>query len=116
MILDKFNWLRIKGHWFGLFGLANLLCFGAHFLTTPDWYNYHFSYTTYPARMFKSLKTMVGSDNFLNVAWTAPTLLLCDFYMHRKVGSLVMTKFFFLSFMSTFMFWSAVNPESGLNI
>ena len=35
--------------------------------------------------------------------------------MHKKVGSLVMTKFFALSLFSTFIFMSAINPQSGLN-
>ena len=36
--------------------------------------------------------------------------------MLPKVGQLAMTKFFFLSLASSFMFWSAFNPRTGWNI
>lgn len=66
--------------------------------------------------MFKPVKSMVGSDNIFNVAWTAPTLMALGWYMNHKLGSLTMTKFFFLSFASFFIFQSAFNPQTGLNI
>jgi hypothetical protein len=36
-------------------------------------------------------------------------------YMHKRVVQLIMTKFFFLSLMSSLIFWSAFNPSSGYN-
>lgn len=114
-LLDKLNFLRIHGHWFALFGIANLLCYGASLLMDKDQYYYHFTYTTYPPKMFKPIKAMIGSDNLLNVAWTAPSMIFLNFYLHRKLGALVMTKFFWLSVASTFIFYSAANPDSGLN-
>lgn len=35
--------------------------------------------------------------------------------MHKKIGGLAMTKFFFLSLFSTYIFLSAFSPESGVN-
>ena len=36
--------------------------------------------------------------------------------MHKRVGQLVMTKFFGLSLLSSFIFLSAINPASALNV
>lgn len=116
MVADKMSWARLSGHWFALLGVANILGYGAYLTFSKDQFYYHFSYKTYPARFFKPLKAMIGSDYLGNVIWTAPSLIGLSFYMHRKVGSLVMTKFFFLSLLSVSLFYSAVNPQSGLNV
>ena len=36
---------------------------------------------------------MFGSNNFVNAAWTVPSLLFCGRYMQGKVGQLKMLKF-----------------------
>lgn len=59
---------------------------------------------------------MIGSDNLANAIWTVPSIIGLNFYMLQRVGPLIMTKFFFLSLFSTFIFWSAFNPQSGLNV
>lgn len=115
MLADKLNWAKIGGNWFALLGIANLIGYGASLLMSKDQFYYHFTYSTYPARFFKPLKSMIGSDNLANVIWTAPSLILLNFYMNKKVGPLVMTKFFGLSFLSCCLFMSAFNPESGFN-
>lgn len=115
MLMDKLQWTKIGGNWFALFGLANLLGFGAHLVMNKDQYYYHFSYTANPPRIFTPLKAMMGSNNFLNVALTAPILIGVNQYLLPKLGPLVMTKFFFLTLASTFIFWSAFNPTTGLN-
>ena len=66
--------------------------------------------------MFKPFKAMIGSDNLANAIWTVPSIIGLNFYMLQRVGPLIMTKFFFLSLFSTFIFWSAFNPQSGLNV
>ena len=116
MLLDKLSYFRVNGYWFALFGIGNILAFGAHLIMPKDWYRYHFAYTAYPARLFKPLKSQLGSENLVNVAWTAPALIGLNWYLHAKVGSLVMTKFFFLSLFASFIFMSAANPQSGLNV
>ncbi len=110
MLTDKLSFLKVNGHWFALFGFMNALAYGASLIMPKDWYTYHFGYTAYPARLFKSFKSQIGSDTFANVVWTSPTLILLSTFMHKKVGSLVMTKFFFMSLFSTFIFLSSVNP------
>ena len=59
---------------------------------------------------------MIGSDTFANFVWTAPTLIGLSYYMHSKVTPLVMTKFFFMSLLSVSLFYSAFNPQSGMNV
>lgn len=115
MLMDKLQWTRVNGNWFALFGICNLMAYGAHFFMTKDQYQYHFSYDGQIPRLFKPVKAMMGSDTLANVIWTAPTLIGLNYYMLQRVGPLVMTKFFFLSLASTFIFWSAFNPTTGLN-
>jgi len=110
MLADKLNWLKFNGHWFALFGGLNLFCYGLSLYMDRDMYLYHFGYSGYPARMFKPFKSMVGCDNIFNVLWTAPSLIGLNFYLHKKMGALFMTRFFFLTIFSTYFFMSIFNP------
>jgi hypothetical protein len=115
MLTDKLSFLRVSGHWFALFGLFNALAYGASLIMPKDWYRYHFGYRAYPTSLFKFVKSQVGSETLANVIWTSPTLILLSIFMHKKVGPLAMTKFFFMSLFSSFIFISAFNPQTGLN-
>ena len=115
MLTDKLNFLKIGSWWFGIFGLLNGLTYGASLLMPKEWFHYHFAYTAYPARMFKSIKSQIGSDNLANVIWTAPSLILLNWHLAGKISPLVMTKFFALSLFSNFIFLSAANSQNGLN-
>ena len=115
MLADKLSFSRINGQWFAIFGVLNALAYGAYLFMDKENYKYHFAYTAYPARIFKPFKSMIGSDTLANVIWTAPTLIGLSIYMQKQVGPMVMTKFFALSLFSSFVFLSAVNPQSGLN-
>ena len=117
MLLDKLNFTGVQGYWFAAFGVANLLAYGLHLYMTPDRYNYHFAYKGEGGRsIFRPFKAMMGSDTLANVVWTAPTLILLNLYLQPKVGSLVLTKLFALTYATSFIFWSAFNPASGLNV
>ena len=61
------------------------------------------------------MRSLCGSENIFNVLWTAPTLIGLNMYMNRRLNSLTMTKYFFLSYMSIWIFYSAINPDTGLN-
>ena len=115
-LLDKFQWTHFHGHWFALFGVLNVLAYGIHLFTKEKQdYIYHFGYTAEPRRIFKPLKAMIGSDSLGNVIWTAPTLIGLNFYLHRIFGGLFMTKFFALTFLTTYAFYSIFSPQTGLN-
>jgi hypothetical protein len=116
MLVDKLSWFKINGNWFAVFGLLNLIGYGASLLMTKEQYRYHFAYANKPPKIFQPIKSFVGSEKLANVIWTAPSLILLNFYMHQRVGSLVMTKFFGLSVAASFIFMSAFNPDSGLNV
>jgi hypothetical protein len=115
MVLDKLSFFRFGGYWFALFGVGNAVAYGASLLMNKDWYRYHFAYTAETSSLFRVFKSMMGSENFSNVVWTAPALIGLNWYMHGKVGPLVMTKFFFMSLFSSYIFLSAFNPQSELN-
>jgi len=116
MLVDKNNMFKIGGWMFTLFGVANIAAYGASHLMTPENYRYHFAYEGERYSMSRFFKAMVGSNTFANVAWTAPTLIALNWYMHCKVGSVVMMKFFFLTMVSTYIFYSALGPQTGLNV
>lgn len=116
MLSDKLNWFRVGGTWFALMGLLNLTAYGLHLFMNKDQYRYHFAYRGNKSALFTAFKSMFGSEHFTNVVWTAPCLIGCNLYMMRNVGSLVMTKFFFISLCSSYIFLSAFSPSSGLNI
>lgn len=78
-------------------------------------YVYHFGYTAYPARIFKPIKAVMGSENLVNVMISSAALIGADLYLHPKLGPLFMSKFFFVSFFATYIFWAGFNPASGLN-
>jgi hypothetical protein len=82
MILDKFRWARFHGHWFAILGALNLLGYGLHLYQSKDNYNYHFAYTSEGYKLFASFKSMMGSDNWKNIIWTAPSLIGLNFYLH----------------------------------
>jgi hypothetical protein len=116
MLIDKLSWFKLGGYWFALFGIGNALAYGASLVMKKDWYRYHFAYTGESSSLFKPFKSMMGSENFMNVVWTAPSLIGLNWYMQSKVGSLVMTKFFFLTLFSSYIFLSACNPQTALGV
>ena len=115
MLTDKLSFLKVGSWWFALFGILNGLAYGASLIMPQDWYRFHFAYTGYPARMFKSIKSQIGSDTFANVVWTAPSLILVNWHLQGKISPLVMTKFFGLSLFVNFIFLSAANSYPQLN-
>ena len=57
---------------------------------------------------------MLASDKLLNVAWTAPLLIVGGTYLQQKIGVLNCTKFFAMSILSTYLFMSAFGPRTEL--
>jgi hypothetical protein len=45
------------------------------------------------------------------VIWTAPTLIALNWYLHSKVGALVLTKLFALTLFSSYIFISAFGGQ-----
>lgn len=116
MLLDKFRWACFNGHWFAILGALNLLGYGLHLLMPKDNYKYYFAYSAEENRLTQSLKSMIGSEKLENVVWTAPSLIALNYYLHRRLGSLFMTKFFFTSLFSSYIFMSIFNPTTNLNV
>jgi hypothetical protein len=115
MLLDKLSFAGIGGHWFVLMGLANAFAYAASHFMSKDNYRYHFAYTGQRSSLFSAFKSMIGSDTAANALWTAPTLLGLGWYMHGKLGATKMTKFFGLTLASSYIFLSALGPQTGLN-
>lgn len=64
--------------------------------------------------MFRWLKSQIGSNKIDSVAWTAPTLIIGNWFLLNRVGPIVATKLFACNLVCSFMFQSAFNPNSGL--
>lgn len=110
MLLDKLTWTRMDGHWFTLFGIANLVGYGLSYVMSKKNYDYHFTYTGEGQSLFRPVKSMIGSTNLLNVVWTAPVLIGFGYELNKRMGALFTTKFFFLSLFTSYAFWSVFNP------
>ena len=115
MMQDKFGAVRglSKVSWFALFGLINAGCYGLSLMMKPKDYNFYFAYKG-DGRFSSQFRSMFGSDNLVNVAWTAPSLILGGQYMHSKLGAMTMMKFTPLAMFSIMAFMTAFtpNPES----
>ena len=113
MLMDKFAWARQKGHWFALFGLGNLACYGLSLFSMSETYQYHFAYEG-TGRMWQPLRSMIGSEKLANVAWTAPALIIGGTYLQGKLGVLATSKFFAMALMSTYLFTCCFGPRTFL--
>ena len=65
--------------------------------------------------MFSGLKSLMASDNILNVAWTSPLLILGGTYLSKKCGSLFAFKYFWFTIFFSWAFYSVFSPETGLS-
>ena len=115
MISEKLNFFRLQGHYFALFGVANLVCYGLSYYIKPENYKYFFSYTGDQYRFFQPLRAMMGSNNLLNVAWSVPSLFVFSYWLNQAKGELFMLKFFALTIFSVYAFYSTFAPTTGTN-
>ena len=111
------SYFRFGGWWFALFGVANAAAYGLSKFMPKDNYVYHFGYKGDRFSIFNFLKSQFGSNSFSNVIWTAPTLIGLNWYLKsRGLSNLVLTKLFFLTLISSYIFLSAINAKTGLNV
>ena len=73
MLADKMTATRAPGHWFALFGIANLALYGVSMFASEANFDYHFGYKG-DGRFFQPFRSMLASERLLNVACTAPAL------------------------------------------
>jgi len=109
MISDKIGWTGINGHWFALFGVANLLGFGLSQVMERKNFEYYFAYKG-EGTFFQPFRSMIASDKFSNVVWTAPSLILGGAYLQKQLGGVFMTKFFITALIANYAFMSAFGP------
>ena len=112
MVLDKFHHMPIlsKLPWFSLFGLANVFCYGLSHLMSEKDYLYYFSYKG-NGRLSDLARSNFGSNSLVNVAWTAPLLIVGGSLIHSKLGALNSLKFTALSLVCIGGFQTAFGPN-----
>ena len=122
MLLDKLTWARklfSGGYLFALFGIGNVFGYGLSLFMDKENHQYYFGYNG-SGKFFQPIKSMIGSNNYVNVAWTSPSLILGGLYLQSKLGHVTSTKFFLLSMLASYGFMSAFGPNtrvgSQLNI
>ena len=114
MLADKMSATRAPGHWFALFGIANLALYGASLFASEASFDYHFGYNG-DGRFFQPFRSMIASERLINVACTAPALILGGTYLQSKIGVMASTKFFAMSLLSTYLFTVACGPASPVS-
>ncbi len=55
---------------------------------------------------------MIASDKLMNVAWTAPLLIVGGTYLQSKIGVINSIKFFGMTILSTYLFMCACGPKT----
>ena len=80
MVRDKFIWLGTTPNFWVLLGLGNLAGFGLSLLMYKQTYRQQFAYEG-TGHCFKPIKSWFASDNFANIIWTSPSLILGGLYM-----------------------------------
>merc|ERR1712054_50770 len=63
-------------------------------------------------KYFSILKSWCASDKLMNVAWTAPSLILGGLYLSKRMGSLNSLKYFGISFFGCLSAQVAFGPST----
>ena len=105
------SWASCPGHFFALFGLGNLACYGLSLVSDSANFDYYFGYRA-DGRFFQPFRSMLASEKFLNVALTAPALIAGGTYLQSKIGVMRSTKFFALSVLSSYLFTVSFAPTT----
>ena len=83
MISDKVSWANLEtlsGMGFVFWGLANLGVFGLSMFMHKETFDYHFAYNG-NGKFLQPFKSMMASEKFGNIVWTAPSLIGGGFYL-----------------------------------
>ena len=113
-VFDKLKWTKSYlsgGYLFAFIGLGNILGYALSNIMDKENHDYYFSYNG-SGKFLQPIKSLLGSNKILNVAYIAPTLIVGGWYMHRLLGPLLSTKFFGLSMLATYGFISAFGANS----
>ena len=117
MVLDKFNSVPLISRLslFTLFGLGNLGAYGLSLVMDEKDYRYYFTYRARGEPM-DIIRSSMGSDRFLNIVWTAPSLIILGQYMHKRQGALNHMKFSLLTIGAMCAFYTAFTPSHHLMV
>ena len=116
MILDKLNWSKGAfngGTLFALLGIGNVCGYLLSHVMEKKNFEYWFLFKN-DGRMFTGLRTMLASENLLDVAWTSPSLILGGLYLQKQMGVMKSTQFFWLALGASMMFTSAFGPNTWI--
>ena len=94
-----------------MWGLCNLGVYGLSFVMHKHNFDYYFAYTG-TGKFTQPLKSMMAAEDFKNVVWTAPSLILGGIYLPRAVGSLTAFKMFGLSLIASYLSTCAMGPTT----
>ena len=117
MLTEKMRWSRgliNGGTLFAMFGVMNLVGYGLGMMIEEENHDYYFKYTS-QRRLFQPLKSMLASNNLLNVAWTAPVLIGGGMMLQGQMGALASTKIFGLALMASYIGISVFGSPNPLS-
>lgn len=121
MISDKTRWAGVSGMGglaFALWGVLNAGVYGLSFVMQKENWEYHFVYTG-SGKFLQPFKSMMASNDYRNVGWTAPSLILGGLLLQQKVGSMSTLKLFGMCLTASYLATTAMGPcsfNSHLNI
>ena len=111
-LIAKSNGLLSGGSLFAMLGVGNLIGYGLSYWMEPANYDFHFLYSKNDKRLSKPLMSMLGSTNWLNTAWASSGLIFGGLWLQKMIGPVACTKYFFFSLLSSYVFMTALGPNS----
>ena len=121
MLHDKAKWFGLSGMGgigFAAWGVANLSVYGLSLVMDKENWDYHFVYKG-NGKFLQPFKSMMASDSFVNVAWTAPSLIGGGMLLQAKCGSRATFKLFLASLVASYLTTTCMGPttfNSHMNI
>jgi hypothetical protein len=103
-----------RGHFWALFGVANVLGYAASFVMKKEKYENLFAYKGDNPSFSRWLFSQVGATKLDNILWTAPVLIAHSIFTVKKFGASFATKFFFAALFGVWVANASFNPASGL--
>ena len=82
-LTDKLKWAKngfTGGYLFAMIGVGNILAYGLSRFMDKENHEYYFGYNG-SGKFLQPIKSLVGSNNALNVAYIAPTLIVGGWYL-----------------------------------
>ena len=116
ILTKNINHTRLFRHvnLFTLFGIGNGIGYGLSLVMSKENHTYYFGYKG-NGRITDMVRSLFGSNNIANAAWTVPSLLVLGQVLQKQVGAVKMLKYSTMSIFGVCAAMSAFAPKDPWN-